>query len=195
LATYDTNDGTADHVIAATATGSVQSAVSNDILGSSGNDVLSGGSGDNVIKGNGGQDIINAGSGNDSIVLNASNVTALAQTGGYIDGGTGTDTLVLDGTGITLNFASLQSKVVGIEKIDLTGSGNNTLQLSLADVIAVSDTPNLYVTGNAGDNVQIKGTSVTPTATTVSGVAYNDYNLDGTHHLYVQQAVTAVFVA
>jgi len=173
----------------------VSSSSNANTMGTSGKDILNGSAADDVITGNGGSDVIHTGAGNDTIVLNASNVTALSQPGAYVDGGTGTDTLVLDGSGITFNFAALQSKVVGIEKIDLTGSGNNMLQLSLADVIAVSDTHNLYVTGNAGDSVQVKGTSVTPTATSVSGVAYNDYNLDGIHHLYVQQAVTAVFVA
>ena len=196
LASRDAADGTVDRSFFydSGAVAGVPS-VNTDILGTSGNDVLSGGSDNNVIKGNGGADIVYAGAGDDTIVLNASNIAALSAKGAYVDGGTGTDTIVLDGSGITFDFTALQSKVMGIEKIDLTGSGNNTLKLSLADVIAVSDTHNLYVTGNTGDSVQVKGTSVTPTATTVSGVAYNDYNLDGIHHLYVQQAVTAVFVA
>jgi len=173
--------------------------VNSTIAGTSSGEALSGGSGNDVITGNGGADMIYAGAGNDTIVLNASNITGLAQPSAYVNGGTGTDTLKLDGAGILLDFTGLPNKVVGIEQVDLTGTGNNTLKLSLADVIAVSDTHNLYVTGNAGDIVQIKGASVTSTSTststTVAGVTYYDYNLDGTHHLYVQQVVSAVFVA
>jgi hypothetical protein len=103
-----------------------------------------------------------------------------------------TGTFKLDGSGITLDLATLVNKMGATEKIDLTGSGNNTLKLSLADVLAVSDTPHLFVTDNAGDSVQIMGTAGAPTVTSVGFIAYNAYSLDSTHQLYLQQGVTAV---
>jgi hypothetical protein len=51
-------------------------------------------------------DVFNAGLGNDDIIINASNITALEQTGAgnraRVDGGGGTDTLKLEGAGLTL---------------------------------------------------------------------------------------------
>jgi hypothetical protein len=48
-------------------------------------------------------DVLNAGSGNDTITINASNITALAQTNvgnrARVDGGGNIDTLTLDGSG------------------------------------------------------------------------------------------------
>jgi hypothetical protein len=161
-------------------------------VGTAGNDVIGGSTSNDLLVGNGGADQILAAAGDDTIVLNASNVSSLSNALAFVDGGTGTDTLKLDGAGITLDLTALQNKVMGIEKIDLTGSGNNTLKLSLADVLAVTDTDRLFVTGNAGDTVQIIGADVTPSVATVGGVSYNVFSLDSTHHLYVQQSVTAV---
>jgi Ca2+-binding RTX toxin-like protein len=198
LAARDAADGTADRSVALTAAAPVLvGGVTQDVLGTTGNDVLSGGSGVNVIKGNGGADMIFAGAGDDTIVLNASNVSSLSQAAAYVDGGTGTDTLRLEGSAITLDLTALQGKVVGIEKIDITGSGNNTLKLGLADVLAVSDTDQLFVTGNAGDVVQVVGSSVAAVSQTIDGVTYNAYNLNssGAYDLMVQQGVSMVFLA
>jgi hypothetical protein len=50
-------------------------------------------------------DVFNSGSGKDSILINASNISALEQTGAgnraRVDGGGGVDTLKLDGAGLT----------------------------------------------------------------------------------------------
>ncbi len=196
LAASDAADGTTDRSIS-TGNASGVTSVSTEIVGTAGNDLLSGGSGVNVIRGTGGADYIVAGAGDDTVILNASNVTSMSQTGAYIDGGTGTDTLRLEGSGMTLNLTTLPGKVSGIEKIDLTGSGNNTLRLGLSDVLAVSETDQLYVTGNSGDVVQVVGSSVTASPQSVGGISYNAYNLNGTGlaDLLVQQGVTVAFVA
>ena len=48
--------------------------------------------------------------------------------------------------------------ITGVEVINLTGSGNNTLTLNLADVLAISTTTDtLRVDGNAGDTVNRGG--------------------------------------
>jgi Ca2+-binding RTX toxin-like protein len=59
-------------------------------------------------------DVLNAGAGNDTIVINASNVAALAQTGAgnrtRVDGGGNIDTLTLDGSGLTLDLTNISNK-------------------------------------------------------------------------------------
>jgi len=46
---------------------------------------------------------------------------------------------------------------IGIDIIDLTGSGNNTLRLNVLDLLDLSDTDVLRVDGNAGDSVRTEG--------------------------------------
>jgi Ca2+-binding RTX toxin-like protein len=145
----------------------------NDLIdGTSGNNQLVGGNGDDVITGNGGFDVMYGGRGNDTFVLNADNVAKLSNSGSSqaisrIDGGTGIDTLRLDGAGITLDFTQLTgAPVKNVERIDLTGSGNNTVRLTLTDVLdlgsnntfnvnpaAVDTRKQLQVQGDAGDRV------------------------------------------
>ena len=66
--------------------------------------------------------MFHAGAGNDRLV-----VSDLAFR--LADGGTGTDTLALAGAGQTLDLPirAVAAKLEGIERIDLTGSGDNTL--------------------------------------------------------------------
>src|SRR5262249_46959550 len=105
-----------------------------------------------------------------------------------IDGGRGSDTLRLEGAGMTLNLATLlPARIHSIERIDLTGSGDNTLVL---DELAFFDLteqrgagiPAGAVLGNTGDVVQID-TSGSETWTLVGSAArdeaiYNRYQRD-----------------
>ncbi|CAB9543647.1 hypothetical protein formerly called flagellar hook-length control protein FliK, partial [Bathymodiolus brooksi thiotrophic gill symbiont] len=63
----------------------------NTLTGTSDNEIFVAGVGDDTLIGNGGMDVLNAGAGNDTITINASNITALAQTGtgnrARVDGG------------------------------------------------------------------------------------------------------------
>jgi hypothetical protein len=135
----------------------VQTAV--DQLGTSGNDTLTGsavaetlvgGPGDDTLIGNGGADVLYGGAGDDSFNLDASNITALAagETGGQlarVDGGSGIDTFSFAGAGIALDLTAIAnqggsspgsaSRIESIERIDLTGSGDNTLTVGLSDVL------------------------------------------------------------
>ena len=68
--------------------------------------------------------------------------------------------------------------VVGIEKIDLTGSGNNSLALTAQDVLDLSDTDTLIVTGDAGDSVASTGLGWIAGGTEVIGTeTYNKFTV------------------
>ena len=98
--------------------------------------------------------MIRAGAGNDLV-----QVANLAYAD--IDGGSGAaDTLAILGGGRTLNLAARpNNQITGIERIDLTGSGDNTLKLSHRDLFDLSDSSNqLRVDGNPGDTVDLVGT-------------------------------------
>ncbi|MAG98898.1 MAG: hypothetical protein CMM08_19670 [Rhodospirillaceae bacterium] len=98
-----------------------------------------------------------------------------------IDGGTGSDTLTLDGAGHSLDLTSTSNlKITSIEKIDITGSGANTLTLKLADVLDISDTissskTRLLVDGGADDTVVASDSWTAGSTTTVNSNTYNIY--------------------
>ncbi|SFF14607.1 integrin alpha [Nitrosomonas sp. Nm166] len=71
-----------------------------------------------------------------------------------VDGGIGNDVLALGGSGLNLNLTDIGDKINGIETIRLFGTGDNTLTLTAADVLNLSDTSNtLKVNGDAGDRI------------------------------------------
>jgi hypothetical protein len=85
-----------------------------------------------------------AGAGNDTLVLNDSNISRLSESGARVDGGTGVDTLKFDnitpGVGVTLDLTTLgNTKITSIERFDLTGIADNTLQVSLRDLLVMED--------------------------------------------------------
>ena len=146
-----------------------------------------GGDGNDTVTGNGGADVLYGGRGNDTFVLNADNLAQLARRTGNasqdiarVSGGTGIDKLQFDGAGLDIDLSAVQrSALDGVEKIDITGSGNNTLRLGLMDVLNFGDNNiwnagntngasgealsatearrQLRVEGNAGDQVRLTG--------------------------------------
>ena len=194
----------------------VFSAASGDKLGTAGDDTLAGTSGNNqmlggqgndTLTGSGGADVLYGGAGNDTMVLNASNVSAFASASSSqsvmrVDGGTGLDTLRLDGAGITLDLTAItQADLASTEAIDITGSGNNTLRLTLRDVIelgssnafnvntSATDTRvQLMITGDNGDAVQLTDLgSWSQSGTFIhAGETYNVYN-NGNAQLLIDQ--------
>jgi Ca2+-binding RTX toxin-like protein len=129
------------------------------------------GNGNDAMTGGGGADVFYGGEGDDRIT-----VSDLAFR--MADGGSGTDTLALSGSGMTLNLATERGHLSGIEKIDLAGSGNNTLNLTALDLLGLSDTGNrLIVQGDAGDQVNaVLGAGfVTGSDQVVDGATYHTY--------------------
>ena len=178
--------------------------------GTSGNNQLVGGDGNDTLTGNGGADVLYGGRGNDTLVANADNVAKMSLSGtsqaiARVDGGSGTDTFQLAGAGILLDLSLLSGPALqNVEKIDLTGSGNNTLKLSLADMLQSFDDSNVFnssnttsglaakvtrnqlmVDGDAGDKVVLTDLTSWTTGTNVvaNGETYVVYN----HNTSAQQ--------
>lgn len=109
-----------------------------------------GGRSNDILLGNGGADVFNGGEGNDTIAVSTLPFNRVA-------GGNGNDTLRLDGSGLTLDLTTLaDNRLHGIEQIDITGSGINTLTLNYREVLNISDESNqLIVRRNGGDVVNI----------------------------------------
>ena len=172
----------------------------NILTGTSGNEIFVAGAGNDTLIGNGGMDVLNAGSGNDTITINASNITALAQTGTgnrtRVDGGGNIDTLKLDGSGLTLDLTNISNtRIQDIEEINITGFGNNALILNLNDVLDASTSTNiLKILGNSNDTVNASGFAKISGTETKDGITYDVYthsgaNTDANAALWVQQSV------
>ncbi len=120
-------------------------------VGTAAAEILIGGTGDDVLTGGGGADVFQGGAGNDRLIVSD-------LTFHEADGGNGTDTLALSGAGQTLDLTNVLTagKLENIERIDLTGSGNNALKINAAAVLggigeATGGKHVLTVEGNAGD--------------------------------------------
>jgi hypothetical protein len=145
-------------------------------------DILIGAQGDDVLVGDGGPDILQGGEGDDTLAIPATDFQRLL-------GGNGIDTLRLDGADIALDLTSVSdNKIVDIERIDITGSGDNTLTLDLLEVLNISSHSNtLIVKRDAGDTVN-QGDGWTQQADElIDGVIYNIFTQDAAE-LFVQSA-------
>ncbi|MGE0098238.1 MAG: putative Ig domain-containing protein [Hydrogenophaga sp.] len=185
--------------------------LNNVLTGNNANNVLNGGTGNDVLIGGGGADVFMGGAGRDVIVLNASNLASITSV--RIDGGSERDTVKLDSTlsNQTLNLSTLDNTFIkGIEVIDITGGGNNTLRLNIRDVLSIHDSSSadgllnrLLVQGNAGDRVELvrdsgsySGSWSAAGTQAWEGVTYNAYkNASGqSDTLLIMQGVSAVMM-
>ncbi len=135
-----------------------------DVLtGTQAKDLLIGGLGDDVLIGNGGADTLLGGAGDDILAVPDRNFTLL-------EGGDGFDTLRFDADGGFLALTgSLTDRITGIEAVDITGSGANTLILNPESVRNVTYYPaTLIIRGDADDSLFL-GSGWTLTNTEVIG--------------------------
>ncbi len=165
------------------------------LTGTSGDNQIVAGAGDDTLIGSGGADVLYGGAGDDVIVLNTSNLSELGQTGDSqsilrIDGGSGVDTLRIDGAGLTLDLTAVKAPVIqNIDVLDITGSGDNVLVMSLTDVLqlgaantfSTAGKMQLMIQGNAGDSVTLNDAADWQAAGTATyeGQTYQLYDRDG----------------
>ncbi|MCL4631383.1 Ig-like domain-containing protein [Burkholderia sp.] len=103
--------------------------------------------------------------------FNVGDVSYFSSADSGAHGGAGIDTLKLKGANQYLDVASFNSgigeKITGIEIIDITGSGNNTLKLSVKDVLNLGHEDifradghtQMMVKGDAGDRLELSAMS------------------------------------
>ena len=133
----------------------------NSLIGGAGADTLSGLDGNDTLVGGGGADVLSGGNDDDTLTWSAAATT--------IDGGAGTDTLLVSSGGLDLSAAG---SVSAIEKVDLGTS--NTLTLSAADVLSVTDgSHTLTIAGDGSDSVN-------------AGTGWTDNGANGIVHSYTQ---------
>lgn len=134
----------------------------NVLHGGDGNDALSGGFDGNArLFGDAGNDTLSYG----SLLVK-------------IDGGTGTDRLNLNADQDLDLTAIANTRITGIEIIDLTNAGANLLTLNVTDVLALSSTTDtLRIDGDAADVVSSSSGWTRIADTSIGGVAYHQYIL------------------
>ncbi|MCY1740524.1 hypothetical protein [Ensifer sp. SL37] len=142
-----------------------------------------------TIDGSGGAETLSGGN-NDDIFVVPDTLFA------GIHGKAGVDTLKLDGTGLHLDFASdaiASGVVTGIEHIDITGTGGNTLSVTAQDVLDMSDTTNLLIVhGDRGDTLNASGFTAGGSVTS-NGETFDVFT-SGSATLWVEQDLGTVNV-
>ncbi len=134
------------------------------ISGHNGDDTLYGGDGNDTVNGQGGSDTLFGGAGDDILIWDSLDAV--------IDGGGGTDTL--DARGADIDIVAFPGTINGIEIIDLSTPGGDTVTLSAQDVLDMSDSDTVTVTGGPPDTVE-------------AGTGWTDAGFDGSgNHIYTQ---------
>ena len=143
-----------------------------ELFGTTGNDTLNGGDGNDRLFGSNDNDTLNGGDGNDWLDGDNGNDRLLISDydDTRLEGDFGDDTLVLDGAGLAINLTTNTNKIFSIERLDLTGSGDNSLTLNDQNVInatrnhdsaftAAPINDALVVLGDAGDVLDLRTSS------------------------------------
>ncbi|MGE0861776.1 MAG: FG-GAP-like repeat-containing protein [Gammaproteobacteria bacterium] len=154
------------------------------LIGTAADESLVGGRGRDLLDGAGGSDALLGGANDDVLVWDALDRR--------VDGAAGFDTLRFSGANETLDLTLLPSRVVtGINAVDLTGSGDNQLRLSLQDLLQLTDNAALRVLGDAGDSLTMTTSGWTQLSNqSLGGVSYRAY-LNGSVTLLVDTDVSA----
>ncbi len=144
---------------------------SDTLSGGNGSDTLNGGMGDDILNGGNGGDTLSGGDGNDSLIGGNGNDT-LDGGDGYdkvyggngddtlyldefdqvIDGQSGFDSLIFTRSGQALDLRS-NTGIAGIESIQMLAGGYNSLTLTVADILRISDNDTLVINGDETSSV------------------------------------------
>ena len=136
-----------------------------------------------------------------------------------VTGGLGVDQLAVTGSNQMLDLTAINDlRITSIEKVDLTGTGNNTLKFNLSDILAINSTVNVFnntngfasgtydlgatvvrsqliVDGNAGDTLNTNGALASLNNVgnvTHQGVLYDVYHNATTIELLVNKNLTVI---
>jgi hypothetical protein len=152
--------------------GILGSAHADTLTGTTASETIYGYDGNDIIDGDGGSDHVAPGRGSDQVTLGAGNDTMFADTdwvndasADTIDGGTGFDSIALLGASLNLDFTNLarfgDARIESIERVDITGTGNNVLTIDVSQVLEFADllgaSAVLVIDGNLGDTVNLSG--------------------------------------
>ncbi|MFT7433510.1 MAG: hypothetical protein ACI9TY_001145, partial [Alphaproteobacteria bacterium] len=131
-----------------------------------GTDKLYGEEGNDYIDGGLGSDELYGGDGNDTLVFDANDTV--------IDGGNGNDTLLITDSSSPVDFG--QFGMNSIEAVDMNDGTVTTLQLNAADVLRISDTGQMMISGDTGDIVDASEYSVRGADSEVDGSKFAHYS-------------------
>ncbi|KAA0578723.1 calcium-binding protein [Azospirillum sp. Sh1] len=152
-----------------------------NLIGTGFADSLIGDGAANYLDGRGGADSLSGGAGDDTLRVLDDGFAGL-------DGGSGFDALRFEGERLVVTGADAGG-VHGIETIDLTHPGRQTLILNEQGILADTGGSPLYVTGDRNDLVTFKESGWRRGGSeTVGSVLYNLYSR-GTTTVYVQDGV------
>ncbi|MES9970665.1 MAG: tandem-95 repeat protein, partial [Candidatus Thiodiazotropha sp.] len=157
------------------------------IAGYEGNDTLNGNAGDDYLDGGAGSDQSSGGSGNDTLVFDSADT--------LLSGDAGFDTLIAPDND-DLDFSSISS-ISNVERIDLTVGNHDIMNLSVDDVLTMTDSDNLLeILGDTSDSVELtsdwheSGNSVTQ-----NGHTFTEYlNADDSVTLLIEDQVTVTII-
>src|SRR5687768_11729753 len=163
------------------------------LTGGAGNDILDGLAGNDLMRGLGGADRLTGGLGADTLYGGGGNDRLLGDLGAdALYGGKGSDTLIWTagdtiggGAGVDrLKVTEGQGELVlgahtsSIERIDMTGAGNNRIDGSSLFQRHVSSTNTLRVDGDVGDQWYWTGSWFVGAIKGIGGSTYRVHTLD-----------------
>ena len=107
----------------------------------------------NILSGQGGADTIDGGAGSDTITGDAGDDFIVLDSGdSSVSGGAGNDTLRLPGSGLTVDLSTIAGtshNSFELVELNCRQESGNTLTLTAADIVAISDTDRLIVKGDS----------------------------------------------
>ncbi|MCA6131168.1 Ig-like domain-containing protein, partial [Campylobacter concisus] len=101
---------------------------------------------------------IDLGNGDDTLTIKAAHVISGVDDKGALDGGKGYDKLIISSPEDTIDLKHVSYHAKNFEELDISGAKNTTLEVSIKDVLDVTDDKHtLKITGDKGDTVDLKG--------------------------------------